>query len=283
MNLETVKDSESSKISYFKINNEIKEVHKEFYSQDLLDKEISFNNQLNCSIPAKQVENIIIFPYLTTLEQLIVQPIPEPRALGLMKKATEILQELKNKGIVHRDIKPGNLYLSPDNQLYISDFESTITGNTEDVQRTCGTPGYMAPEQYLSPNVDWLADQYSFGAVFYKILTGSEAFKEEQRNQATQKHLCPDPSIDNPKLKSPFVDLVQKMMNPEKEERFQSIDEINSALNKCEQSLVKTTILEEKTIRIDQNKMVQKKSSSKLIYLTLFIILIIAAVLLKSL
>ena len=283
MSLKTVKETETSKVSFFKTDNKAQEVYKEFYNAELLENEIHFSNLLKSSVKSERKENTLIYPYYTCFSSLTTQPTPEPRALQLMEKCIDILEELKIKNIIHRDIKPGNLYLCPQGNVRISDFESSIIKDASDSQKTTGTPGYMAPEQYLSPSVDWLADQYSFGAVFYRILTGSEAFDTSSRNYDKQKNSIPDPSLLNPKLKAPFSHLVQKMMNPQKTKRFKSIPEVRHAISNCHQSLVKSEILEDKVIKIVPKQDPKSTSPKAISYIILFLTILTAAILLKSL
>lgn len=282
MSLETVKETDTSKISFLKTDNTIQQVHKEFYNSELLENELTFLNLLKSSVKAERNGNTLIYPYYTCFSSLATQPTPEPRALQLMEKSVDILEEFKNKNVIHRDIKPGNLYLCPQENVRVSDFESSIIKKANDSQKTTGTPGYMAPEQYLSPNVDWLADQYSLGAVFYKILTGAEAFDASSRSYESQNNSTPDPSRLNPKLKVPFSHLVQKMMSPQKTKRFNSIAEIRHAISLCQQSLVKSEILEDKVIKIVPKQGPKNSSSRAITYIILFLIVLIAAILLKS-
>lgn len=282
MSLKTVKETENCKISFLQIDGRTDKVQKEFYNKNLLENELYFTSLLDCALKPEVEDSTLVYPYLTPLSKHIQNPLPEPEAVELMEKCLVILEELKSKKIVHRDIKPGNLYLDSDTSLFLSDFESAQNEDKEDISKTCGTPGYMAPEQYQTPNVDWLADQYSFGAVFYKILTGSEAFEEKERNFEYQSQNTPGPSFKNSKLKAPFCRIVTKAMSPSKGERFQSIEKMKDVLNECKQSLQAVTVLEDKTVKIVPKTKAKKKS--KLVrFIILFLALVLGAVLLKSL
>ncbi|MCM8528384.1 MAG: protein kinase [Lentisphaeraceae bacterium] len=282
MSLKTVKVTEDCKISFLQTDGKTDKVQKEFYNKEFLENELYFTSILDCALKPELKDSTLVYPYLPPLSEYIQNPLPEPEAVELMEKCLVILEELKSKKIVHRDIKPGNLYLDSDNCLFLSDFESAQIEDKEDISKTCGTPGYMAPEQYQTPNVDWLADQYAFGAVFYKMLTGSEAFEEKDRNFEYQSQNTPDPSIKNPKLKAPFCRIVTKTMSPNKEERFQSIEQIRDALAECKKSLQAVTVLEDKTVKIVPKTKAKKKS--KLVrFIILFFALVLGAVLLKSL
>ena len=278
MTFKTVKKSDTSKISFLLVEGKPQKVYKEFHSENDLKKELQFIELIDSAIKPEIENNCLCYPYLTPLSSYLTHPLPEPEAIKLLTQCINILSELSLKNIIHKDLKPGNLYLNSTGKLFISDFETAQYNNQNNSNNTSGTPGYMAPEQYCNSTVDWLADQYSLGAIFYKILTGSEAFNEDCRTYEIQNSTTPDPSIDNPKLNTHFSSMVKKLLNPDKEKRFQSIKEIQVDLEKCRQSLVKSEILEDKVVQIipkKKNDDVAKNSISFFIIFAFFIILII--------
>jgi tetratricopeptide (TPR) repeat protein len=101
-------------------------------------------------------------------------------ALGLIPKICEALQYAHDEGVVHRDIKPGNILLDGKGRVKIADFGLAKLQDREGPDTTLttagmvmGTPRYMAPEQMETPEtVDHRADIYSLGVVFYEMLTG---------------------------------------------------------------------------------------------------------------
>ena len=285
MSLKTIKESASCKIYFEYEQEEIKSVIKEFSSSEAIDKEYEININLELSLKARKDGMSLIYPYMTPLSSKISMPTPEPEALRLMNQGCAILKDLKSNGIIHRDIKPGNLYLDDNSKLYINDFETAISENTTNSEKTCGTPGFMAPEQYLSPNSSWLADQYSMGAVFFCILTGTLPFSGDSMETIRDKQLksSPDPSLVNQKLKAPFTQLIMKMMSSNKEDRFQSIQEIESTLEKCKESLKRTEILEDKVEKIEPKKKVEPKPNNIILMtVTLILSVVLISILLKS-
>ncbi len=256
MTQKTVKDNDVCKICFIQDKEKIIKVTKEFKDTKALNKEYELSSVLTCSIKAEKENMTLTYPYLETLKSRISQPIPEPSALDLMKQCCEILKELKEKEIIHRDLKPGNLYIGKKQKLYVGDFETAIAKRWPASINTCGTPGFMAPEQYKSPEVDWLADQYSIGVIFFNILTGTLPFSGESLEEIKEKqsNTTPDPSINNAKLKKPFSELVMKMMNKNKEFRFQTIEEIQKTLESCSQSLKRNEILKDKSVKIQVKK-----------------------------
>lgn len=123
-----------------------------------------------------------------TLAELIKQgPIPIQEALALARQMAEALDAAHEKGIVHRDFKPGNVKIKPDGTVKVLDFGLAKTGGapmaassdspTLTIAQTeagviLGTASYMAPEQAKGKPVDKRADIYAFGAVLYEMLTG---------------------------------------------------------------------------------------------------------------
>ncbi|MCX6551826.1 MAG: protein kinase [Acidobacteria bacterium] len=101
-----------------------------------------------------------------------------PRVLAWMEQLCTGLAHAHHAGIVHRDIKPGNLMVDPDGVLKIVDFGIARLGNSQLTREgmLVGTANYMAPEQLLGTGADHRADIFAVGAVFYELLTFHHAF-----------------------------------------------------------------------------------------------------------
>lgn len=104
-----------------------------------------------------------------------VGPLPAPQAMGLVAQAARALHQAHSIGIVHRDVKPGNLLIRPDGRLVLTDFgiarivaadRFTAAGDI------VGTASYLAPEQVLGAPVGPAADIYALGVVAYECLAG---------------------------------------------------------------------------------------------------------------
>jgi serine/threonine protein kinase len=99
-------------------------------------------------------------------------------AVSVMAQLLDALQYAHEQGVWHRDIKPANIIIMNNGKLKIADFgiARIETSNLTQTGAIMGTPGYMAPEQYSGPAVDWRADLFSAGVVMYQLLTGARPF-----------------------------------------------------------------------------------------------------------
>jgi serine/threonine protein kinase/Tfp pilus assembly protein PilF len=144
-------------------------------------------------------------------EVLKGEPMSSRRAAELFVKIARTVQFAHERGILHRDIKPGNILLDKHGEPYLTDFglarlieqESTVT-NSFDV---FGTPSYMPPEQAAgqAKELTPAADVYSLGAVFYQTLTGERPFAGSTTYETIRLVLENEPR--NPRLRNPKVDV----------------------------------------------------------------------------
>jgi hypothetical protein len=110
----------------------------------------------------------------------IAKPLPPPVALGYLSQMASALEVVHAVGVLHRDLKPGNIMLRADNSLAIIDFglakqsdlKAEITGTGE----IFGTPYYMSPEQGHGQELDVRSDLYSIGVIFYEMLTHKKPY-----------------------------------------------------------------------------------------------------------
>ena len=138
------------------------------------------------------------------------EPMPLRRAAELIAKLARTVHYAHEHGILHRDIKPGNVLLDAKGEPHLTDFglarlvetESTVTRTME----VLGTPSYMAPEQAIGNNarVGRATDVYGLGAVFYQLLTGHPPFAGGTTFETVRLVLDTEPR--NPRLWNPKVD-----------------------------------------------------------------------------
>src|SRR4051794_14926328 len=149
-------------------------------------------------------------------------------------QAAEALQHAHDQGVLHRDIKPGNLMLDTEGRLYVTDFGLARIGADAGVTMTgdlIGTLRYMAPEQSLAnrPVIDHRADVYSLGATLYELLTLEPAFDGADRARLLRQIAEEEPraprKIDR-RIPAEFETITLKAMAKAPEERYQSAQQL---------------------------------------------------------
>jgi len=119
------------------------------------------------------------------------------RALGILAEVVGALDYAHSLGIVHRDVKPANVLLGESGNAYLSDFgiarAAAGTPTEASTLEVVGTPGYMAPEQARSLQVDYRADIYSLGCMAYEMLTGAAPFIGPTPVDVMMRHLTEVP------------------------------------------------------------------------------------------
>ncbi|MHB8134286.1 MAG: protein kinase domain-containing protein [Anaerolineaceae bacterium] len=133
--------------------------------------------------------------------------------------------------VIHRDIKPGNIKITPEGHVVLVDFGlvKLLEGNQ---QTTTGaramTPGYSPPEQYGTGRTDERSDIYSLGATLYAALTG--VIPEDGLSRVTGKERLTPIRKNRPNITERLAQVVEKSLELESEKRFQSAQEFRSAL-----------------------------------------------------
>jgi serine/threonine protein kinase len=180
----------------------------------------------------------------TTLQDLVKRsgPLEISRAAEHIGQAAVGLQHAHEQGLVHRDIKPGNLLLDRSGVIKILDLglarffneESDIL-TREHNEVVLGTADYLAPEQALDSHaVDHRADLYSLGMTFYYLLAGKSPLGEGTVAQKLIWHQCRQPPPlreERPEVPAGLAAVVAKMMAKEPEQRFQNGAELLEALS----------------------------------------------------
>jgi serine/threonine-protein kinase len=143
-------------------------------------------------------------------------------------------------GIVHRDLKPANVLINNEGLLKIVDFGVAAAHREGDTQLTktgyvIGSPKYMAPEQILGRKVDERADVYAIGVIMYEMFTGVPPYARGDHMAVMYQHVqgkARVPQELNPKLPPGLSELIVKAMAVDKAKRFQSMEEMRTALER---------------------------------------------------
>jgi serine/threonine protein kinase len=157
-------------------------------------------------------------------------------ATRIMIDTANALAYAHKRNMIHRDVKPANLMLDEDGRVVLTDFG--IAKIVTSAQFTAsggmiGTPAYMAPEQGLGEAGDERSDIYSLGVIFYQMVTGRLPYDADTPLAVILKHVndpLPDPREDNPDLPDWVVSSIQRSLEKNSEDRYQTSKEFLEAL-----------------------------------------------------
>jgi eukaryotic-like serine/threonine-protein kinase len=167
------------------------------------------------------------------LRARIVQPLPPPVALAYLSQMAAALQVVHEVGVLHRDLKPGNIMLRADNSLAIIDFglakqsdlKTEITGTGE----IFGTPYYMSPEQGHGQELDERSDLYSLGVIFYEMLTHKKPYLAPTPMGVIYLHgNAPVPQLED-ELQA-YQPLLDRLLAKDRADRFTSANDLMRAI-----------------------------------------------------
>jgi serine/threonine protein kinase/lipoprotein NlpI len=168
-------------------------------------------------------------------------------AVGIAREICEGLAAAHKLGVIHRDLKPGNIMIDRDGKARIMDFGIArslkgkgITG----AGMMIGTPEYMSPEQAEGKDVDQRSDIYSLGVILFEMLTGRVPFEGETPLGVAIKHKTeppPDPKKLNPQIPDGLSQLILHCLEKDRAKRYQSADEALADLGKIESGIPTTS------------------------------------------
>jgi serine/threonine protein kinase len=156
-------------------------------------------------------------------------------AINITLQVLSALQYAHEKGLVHRDIKPGNVMINKEGRAYLLDFGIAVLGGMDGGEKTAvGTPEYMAPEQFRG-RADRRSDLYSVGVMLYEMLTGKTPFQDAKDIYELQHRILRDPIP--PTGIDPEIDaILEKALSKLPSQRFQSAKEFADALLSLEEA-----------------------------------------------
>jgi serine/threonine protein kinase/tetratricopeptide (TPR) repeat protein len=178
-------------------------------------------------------------PGITLNRKLAAGSLPEKEVIRLGVQLAEGLSAAHEHGVVHRDLKPGNLRLTEDGRLKILDFglakfwqpvpECATAESLSETHAMAGTLPYMAPEQLLGAEIDARTDIHAAGSVLYEMATGQRPFAEVPSAHligAILRSTPAEPRTLNPKLSPDLERIIGKCLEKEPENRYQSAKEL---------------------------------------------------------
>jgi serine/threonine protein kinase len=163
------------------------------------------------------------------LRQRINEGILAPVAAKYLRQISSALATVHNVGILHRDLKPGNIMLRRDNSVALIDFglarRLRIDMDITDHGEIFGTPYYMSPEQGHGDPVDERSDIYSLGVIFYEMLTGDKPYHSDSAMGIIYKHAqAPVPLL--PARLADYQSLINMMLAKDPANRIQTAAEV---------------------------------------------------------
>ncbi|HYH99531.1 ATP-binding sensor histidine kinase [Hyalangium sp.] len=183
----------------------------------------------------------------TPLSELVGQPLDVLQFLDLAVSLTSSLAEIHRHGVIHKDLKPSNIIITPQGEACIIDFGTATLQRVERVDAAPsslieGTLPYMSPEQTgrMNRSVDYRTDFYSLGVTFYEMLTGARPFQGRDALEWFHAHLAQSPKPPHelvPAIAPVLSSLVLKLLAKVAEERYLSAEGLRADLERCRESL----------------------------------------------
>jgi serine/threonine-protein kinase len=189
-------------------------------------------------------QQFIVFEYIDgeNLKQFIERtgPLPTRRAVELALEVADALAFAHEHGLVHRDVKPQNVLLTPDGDAKVTDFGIARSLDVEhgmtQTGTVLGTSNYLSPEQASGKATTAATDVYSLGVVVYELLTAEVPFPGDNFVAIAMKHineLPPDLLEKRPDVPLRLAAAVDRAMEKDPDRRFATMDEFASELRQC--------------------------------------------------
>jgi YVTN family beta-propeller protein len=161
-------------------------------------------------------------------------PLEPRRAARIVAQIAAALDAAHARGLVHRDVKPANILLTPNDHAYLTDFGliKRVGEGATQLSRPggwVGTLGFVAPEQIRGERVDARADVYALGSVLFNALTGSPPFAADTDAAIVWRHLHDDPPRVGPGAPRDFDPVVRRALAKEPAHRYPSAGDLGRA------------------------------------------------------
>lgn len=155
--------------------------------------------------------------------------LPPAFVLGVMADAARGLQEVHEAGVVHRDMKPSNLFVSGRGEACVGDFGIAVEERAAVEDGVLlGTPLYMAPEQWRGDPVDGRTDLYALGATALTALTGASPFSGANLHELARRHLREAPALPAPRdpTEAFLLGVIERCLRKSPDERYGSAEAV---------------------------------------------------------
>jgi len=166
------------------------------------------------------------------------------RAIDIAMDVCRALEAAHAQGVIHRDIKPGNIMLNPRGEVKVTDFGiARVTATADTVAQTAailGTASYLSPEQAQGQPVDGRSDIYSLGCVLYEMVTGRPPFLGDSPVAVASKQVLEQPTPPsrlNPDVTADLDAVILRALAKNPENRYQSAEEMHADLERAKRGL----------------------------------------------
>ncbi|MBK7897403.1 MAG: protein kinase [Anaerolineaceae bacterium] len=191
----------------------------------------------------------------TLADRIIARPFSLEAAVPIIQRLAGALDHAHQQGVIHRDLKPGNILFDQYNNAFLTDFGIVKLAHGGTVSLTgsgvIGTPAYMSPEQiHGEKSLDGRSDIYTLGIILFEMLTGRKPYRAETPIKQMMAHvLTPTPSIRalKPDLPEAFEPVMQRVLAKERDERFATAAELTEAISQTLYGLALPSLQEEPT------------------------------------
>jgi predicted Ser/Thr protein kinase len=175
-----------------------------------------------------------------TVQQVIQAdgPLDPEQGAEITADVCSALAAVHARGIIHRDIKPNHVMLTPEGKIKVIGFAIARATTSETITQTAavvGTAQYMSPEQAQGQTVDYRSDIYSVGCCLYEMLTGTVPFTGATPVAIAYRHVHEDPTPPrqlNPDVPAPLEAICLKAMAKLPDNRYQTVDEMHDDLER---------------------------------------------------
>ncbi|MCC6933278.1 MAG: protein kinase [Deltaproteobacteria bacterium] len=196
-------------------------------------------------------------------------PLTVEQAIDYLFQIAQGLAVVHDRGMIHRDLKPDNVFITKDNRVKLLDFgfaklEQSSLKLTA-ANNVLGTPNYMAPETLGSDGLDHCADIYSFGVLAFELLTSELPYKAETKHRLSFKHALakiPSAKAINPQIPDWLEALIKTCMEKDKKHRYQSMLEIIVVISKNSPHLTPDQNLINKLSKAETDKALNRHSEN---------------------
>jgi serine/threonine protein kinase len=185
----------------------------------------------------------------TDLQSLLDKgPLDPSRAVAIITQIAAALDAAHAEGLIHRDVKPQNIIVTPADFAYLVDFGiAEVMGDTRLTATGVhvGSWAYMAPERFSSQEITPAVDVYALTCVLYESLTSQMPFPVDSQEAVVAAHLAsppPRPSVTNPRVPAAFDDVIARGMAKEPDDRYGSAGALGRAANRALQGVSRTSL-----------------------------------------